>query len=429
MSNAIIPAAEKLKNFSAFLSGKKSYLAQVLPKHLTPERVIKVAITAASRTPALLRCTQESFALAVIQASQLGLEAGSPLGEAYLVPFGTECQLIVGYRGFIALARRSGEMESIEARVVHARDAFEIEYGLDPRLIHRPFMAPPPVELSTDPKKREGEFAEWSARSDPGPLVAVYAVARLKGGQTQVEVMTRAQVEAIRQRSRASSNGPWVTDYNEMARKTVVRRLVKYLPLSIEMAEAVAHDDRTERGEPIDATAVVEGMELGAGEIAQTEPTKPTTATSSLKSKLGAAQPPTIPAPPEDDEPPPTGTDGPARPAPSDGEDHSTEAAAFEEHQRATKARGSKASAHRPDETSPRWLREHLAAIPSRGHDLGAGHVAASYWKRSDDFTDAGTHAECLAVVLTELSKRGVGNPASWLQAVGEKLGHVRRAA
>lgn len=210
-------------------------LAEVTPKHLTPDRLIRVAIAAAGRTPALLKCSPASLLNSVMQAAQVGLEPGSALGEAYLVPYKDTCQLIIGYRGLISLARRSGQIVSIEAHVVHERDKFTCKYGMNPTLEHEP---------------------DWSAA--PGEVIAVYAVAKLRDGGTQVEVMTRAQVDAIRARSKASGSGPWVTDYAEMSRKTVVRRLCKYLPLSIEMAEALAIDDATEGAEVVDVPASVE---------------------------------------------------------------------------------------------------------------------------------------------------------------------------
>lgn len=223
-------------------------LAEVTPKHLTPDRLIRVAIAAAGRTPELLKCTPASLLNSVMQAAQVGLEPGSALGEAYLVPYGGTCQLIIGYRGLISLARRSGQIASIEAHVVHANDKFTCRYGLDAKLEHEP---------------------DWSG--NPGELVAVYAIARLKDGGTQLEVMTRAQVDGIRTRSKASGSGPWVTDYAEMARKTAVRRLAKYLPLSIEMAEALAIDDASESADILEIPAASGGdrMERLKGRIAE----------------------------------------------------------------------------------------------------------------------------------------------------------------
>ncbi|AHF03418.1 recombinase RecT [Marichromatium purpuratum 984] len=199
-------------------------MAAALPKHLTAERLSRVALGELRTNPRLLDCNPTSLMSAIVKASQLGLEVGSAMGHAYLVPYKTECTLIIGYRGMIALARRSGEIQSITARVVYARDTFELEYGLEEKLRHIP---------STD--------------EDPGQVTHVYAVAKLRDGGIQYEVMTRAEVEAVRKRSRAGGNGPWVTDWSEMARKTVMRRLFKYLPMSIEMADAMtaeADEDR-----------------------------------------------------------------------------------------------------------------------------------------------------------------------------------------
>lgn len=225
----------RLDTVRDLLEKAKPRLAEVTPKHLTADRLTRVAIAAMGRTPNLLKCTPASLLNSIMQAAQLGLEPGSALGEAYLVPYKETCQLIVGYRGLISLARRSGQIASIEAHVVHEKDRFVCKYGLASQLEHEP---------------------DWS--DDPGPVVAVYAVARLKDGATQVEVMTKAQVDAIRKRSRASGDGPWTTDYEEMARKTVVRRICKYLPLSIELAEALAIEDAVDvldvpREEPVGA--------------------------------------------------------------------------------------------------------------------------------------------------------------------------------
>ena len=216
-----------LNSVKALLNASKDAIASRLPKHLTADRMLKVALTSINKTPKLLGCTRESLMMSIMQAAELGLEPGGALGEGYLIPYGNQCQFIPGYRGLIALARRSGQIVSIESHVVHAADEFSCGLGLDPFLKHIP---------------------AWE-ETDPGPLRFVYAVAKLKDGGTQFEVMSRTQVEAIRARSKASGSGPWVTDYEEMARKTVVRRLFKYLPVSVEMAQALEIQASTEAGE------------------------------------------------------------------------------------------------------------------------------------------------------------------------------------
>ena len=252
-SNAIQKPGQKgpLATLKDLLDKAKTSIAAVLPKHLTPDRLIKVALVACSRTPKLLECTPSSVLQSVMTAAELGLDPSGALGSAYLVPYGNTCTLIVGYRGLIDLARRSGEIESIEAHLVHAADLFVCEFGLNPRLVHTPDFD---VE-------------------DRGPVRLVYAVAKLKGGGYQVEVMSFAEIERIRKRSKAGNSGPWVTDWNEMARKTVVRRICKYLPLSVEVADTLSREDRAETGGPV---AALDISEIPAAEEAPSgEPQEP----------------------------------------------------------------------------------------------------------------------------------------------------------
>lgn len=230
MSNALAKIDPRQDSLKSLFERSKVAIAQVVPKHLTADRILKVTLAATSRTPKLLECTQTSILQSVMQAAQLGLEPGGALGHAYLVPYKSTCQMIIGYRGLIELARRSGKVGTIEARAVYQRDKFRFEYGIVQVLEHEPFT--------------EG---------DPGPLVAAYAIARTKGEDPQIEVMFRWQIEKVRAKSMAANNGPWVDHYDEMARKTVVRRLCKYLPLTVELAEAIEADDR--RDTELDAGA------------------------------------------------------------------------------------------------------------------------------------------------------------------------------
>lgn len=202
----------------------RSRIEEVAPKHLSPDRLMRVALMTISRTPKLAECTPHSLLNAFMTATQLGLEVGGVLGEAYLVPYKTEATFILGYRGMINLARRSGQIISIEAQVVREGDLFDFEYGLEMRFRHQP-----------------------KAEVDQ-PITHAWALARFRDGGHQLDVMTIRDIEAIRKRSRSSTNGPWVTDFAEMAKKTVVRRLCKYLPLSPEMADAVDASDKNEFG-------------------------------------------------------------------------------------------------------------------------------------------------------------------------------------
>lgn len=212
----------------------QAQMALALPKSMTPDRLTRIVMTECRKTPALLKCAPESFYGAVLQCAALGLEPGSALGHCYLLPFGNgkdrsgrpNAQLIIGYRGMIDLARRSGQIISLQAWTVHAQDTFNYQLGLDPDIQHVP-----------------------ASTADRGPVTHVYAVAKLKGGGIQFEVMSRAEIEKVRSTSKAGNTGPWASHWEEMAKKTVIRRLFKYLPVSIEAVRAVEIDEKTDRGE------------------------------------------------------------------------------------------------------------------------------------------------------------------------------------
>jgi recombination protein RecT len=182
---------------------------------LNPERFARVALTVIRQSPKLQRCRPESLLGALMTAAQLGLEPG-PLGEAYLVPFKDQVTFIPGYRGLIKLAWNSGQLKNISARVVHEADEFSYAYGLHPDLTHKP------------------------ARGDRGGVTDVYACATLLDGGAEFEVLSVADVEAIRARSRTAKDGPWVTDWPAMARKSAVRQLAKWLPMTTTLNRAIA---------------------------------------------------------------------------------------------------------------------------------------------------------------------------------------------
>lgn len=228
------------------LDQKKHELAKMLPKALSIERLLKVAQIAATTTPALAKCDVPSLVGAIGQCAQMGLEPNTVLGHAYLVPFNTKrrdasgaerwvnsVQVIIGYKGLIDLARRSGQIVSIAAHEVCERDHFELVYGLDEKLNHTPAMG------------------------DRGEVVGFYAVAKLTGGGHAFEFMSAHQVEQIKLASQGfqqavkykkEAHHPWTVHFVEMGRKTVIRRLSKYLPLSIEFQTAAALDDMAEAG-------------------------------------------------------------------------------------------------------------------------------------------------------------------------------------
>lgn len=222
-------------NFKTLLEGKRDQLAQLVPKHLTVERLMKVAVGALMKSPNLQKCTPTSLMNCFIGAAEVGLEPGGVLGHAYLVPYGDTATLIIGYRGLIELMRRTGELASIRCVVVHEKDTFKLTEGIEQTIRHEPFLA-----------------------GDAGPLRFVYCVAKLKDGSVQVELMTRHQIEEIRKRSRAGQSGPWVTDFEEMAKKTVLRRAAKYLPVASErFQKAIEIDD----GDYVDGEVITATLE------------------------------------------------------------------------------------------------------------------------------------------------------------------------
>lgn len=220
------------------LNTKKAEIAKMLPKHLNAERLLKVAQIAATTTPAIAKCDVASLVGAIGQCAQMGLEPNTVLGHAYLVPFNTKrkdangnerwvnsVQVIIGYKGLIDLARRSGQIVSIAAHEVCEHDHFDLVYGLDEKLEHRPAMG------------------------ERGEVIGFYAVAKLKDGGHCFEFMSRLQVEQIMLASQSKGKyGPWKDNFTEMGRKTVIRRLAKYLPLSIEFQTAAALDGMAEAG-------------------------------------------------------------------------------------------------------------------------------------------------------------------------------------
>jgi recombination protein RecT len=206
-------------------------LKQVAPRAIGLERFTRIALAEIMGNSALAECTDQSLLSSIMQACKLGLEPGI-LGRCYLVPFREKgvrkCQLIVGYQGMLDLARRSGELSSVQANAVRAGDVFEYELGLEPRLKHVPDV-------------NRTEFGDEQ-------ITHFYAVAKLKDGGAQMAVMGRAQVDAIRKRSAAANRGPWVTDYEPMGCKTVLKRVLKLCPASVELQEAISLDDAADIG-------------------------------------------------------------------------------------------------------------------------------------------------------------------------------------
>lgn len=250
-SNAIVRSPEEHRNtLIRAIESKASSFAAVLPKtvseHVTPQRLIKVVLSAMSRNPTLLKCTPASIVKGLMQAAELGLEIGA-MGEAYLVPFWNkhiksyEATFMVGYRGYKELAFRGGRVKKLVARAIREGDEYEVVMGNVEKLYHKPQM-----------------------HGTPGELIAVYAIATLEDDVQQWDLMLKFDVDKIRARAKSKDDGPWVTDYNEMAKKTVFRRLAKMLPMTPELRKAIAKEEAIEAGDEspiLDVDFVAESLE------------------------------------------------------------------------------------------------------------------------------------------------------------------------
>jgi recombination protein RecT len=230
-STAMQPAAQvalkPIDSVRKTLEQLKPQMRLALPKHLTADRLVRIVMTAVQNTPKLLECDRTSFFAAVMSCAQLGLEPDGVLGQAYLVPFGSKVQLIVGYKGLISLARNSGDVVSIAAHEVCRNDHFKYVFGLEEKLEHIP------------------------AAGERGEITHFYAVAQFKGGGHHFDVMTRAEVEAIRDGSSGyktamrfkkageEPNTPWASSFVEMGKKSAIRRIAKYLPMNVQKAAAM----------------------------------------------------------------------------------------------------------------------------------------------------------------------------------------------
>lgn len=310
------------QRISTLLQENKKEIAAALPRHISIDRMVTIAQTAATTTPQLLECYTPSLFGAMIKCTQLGLEPNNALGQAYLIPFKnkkakrTDCQLIIGYRGMLELARRSGNVLSFTAGHVCQEDEFEWEFGLNETLRHKP------------------------AAGDRGPLTHFYSYAKLKGEGYQFLVWTHDDmIKHMKTQTQSRGEyGPWKDNYIQMGEKTMARMLFKWLPVSIEMADAAALDARAEVGgeqgledvlsgdytvtDRDDVQALPEPISDANGEIfdpelhqeSDGEPVYNKDGSFRKKPQRKAAAPAAAAAPAGDDEPPPddegqTGTD------------------------------------------------------------------------------------------------------------------------
>lgn len=234
---------KKTSTIRDLLVKSATQIRAALPKFLSAERMTRVFMTTIQNNPKLLDCNQKSLIAAFIQSCQLGLEPDGVLGQAYIIPYGNQAKFQIGYKGLLALARRSNEITSFNAQVVYENDVFEFEYGLNEKLKHVPCM-----------------------NGERGKLIAAYAVARFKDGGYAFDVMFRSDIEKVRKTSKAQStkDSPWNTWEEEMWRKTIAKRLTKYLPQAIETQRAAQIDEHIDM--PIDNNIIdVEPTKVKSG--------------------------------------------------------------------------------------------------------------------------------------------------------------------
>ncbi len=214
------------KTMQQYIKSMEGEIKKALPSVITPERFTRMVLSAISVNPKLASCTPASFLGAMMSAAQLGLEPNTPLGQAYLIPFKNrgqdEVQFQIGYKGLIDLAYRSGEVELVQAHIVYANDTFECEFGLEPKLVHKP------------------------ADRDRGEAVKVYAMFKTKSGGYGFEVMSMDDVRIHAEKySQAykSSFSPWKSNFEEMAKKTVLKKALKYAPMKSDFVKAAVQDE------------------------------------------------------------------------------------------------------------------------------------------------------------------------------------------
>lgn len=245
--NAPAPVEKKGKTIADYLKDMLPEISKAVPKHVTPERIARIALTAVRINPTLLECTRDSLLAGVMTSAQLGLEPNTPLGQAFLVPYNRsikvdgnwrkikEVQFQLGYQGILELAYRTGEYKDVYAEEVHERDEFAYGLGLERFLTHKP---------------SEGE--------DQGALTHIYAVYHTKNGGYDFKVWPVGRIaahakkysqtwNAEKQQFSGGDKNPWVANFAGMGKKTVLKDLLKYGPKSIEFARTLTADETVKK--------------------------------------------------------------------------------------------------------------------------------------------------------------------------------------
>lgn len=239
----------KSMSIADMIKAMEPEIKKALPSVMTPERFSRLALSTLNKTPQLAECRPQTFLSAMLEAAQLGLEPNTPLGEAYLIPFKNhgkmECQFQIGYKGFKDLFYRNGNAQTLDAHCVYENDEFEYEFGLEPKLKHKP------------------------ALKERGAMTAVYALWKTQNGGFGFEVMSWEDVNAHAKKfsqAYSSSFSPWKTNFEEMAKKTVIKKVLKYAPISSDIMRLVSNDETVKSGIDVDMSEVMDESAFVEGE-------------------------------------------------------------------------------------------------------------------------------------------------------------------
>jgi len=256
-NNGVQQQVSPEQSLNAMLKRMGPQIQRALPKHMDADRIARIALTAVRTTPKLLACDQTSFLAAIMQAAQLGVEPNTGLGQAYLIPYGNQVQFQLGYKGLIDLAVRSGQYKSIYAHEVFANDELTFEYGLYKDLKHKPASIP------------------------DGEPIGYYAVYHLQNGGYDFVYWTRERIDQHAHKfSQAVQKGwtsPWKTNFDAMAKKTVLKEVLKYAPKSIELQKTVEADSTIKNELSADMSDVIDVTDYTVSDIEDNaEPNKET---------------------------------------------------------------------------------------------------------------------------------------------------------
>ena len=243
VSQSSVAAPDARASMQNYIKQMQGEIKKALPSVITPERFTRIVLSALSSNPKLAQTTPQSFLAAMMTAAQLGMEINTPLGQAYLIPFKNkgklECQFVLGVKGMLDLVYRNENVQMIQAHCVYENDYFSYAYGLNPKLEHIPSV---------------------DEHGNRGNMTHVYALYRLSNNGYGFQVMSKRDIDMHAEKySKAynSTSSPWVTSYDSMALKTVVKKLLKYAPLKTDVIRAVNTDSSIKNELSVDMSEVV----------------------------------------------------------------------------------------------------------------------------------------------------------------------------